>query len=323
MISEAQKGDIIDTYQVKASLNRGGMAYVVLASSEEQDVALKITRVTGNKDQDEQNNQATRKEAHLLVSLHHDRIVKVFPVRQNVKMFKAKGSKIFYARATELPGSPWYFAMEYLAGGTLDNYVKNCGPLTVREATNIVGNIGLGLGYLHEKGIAHNDVKPENIVFRTRISKGKPYDPVLIDFGTAAGVKRFMDEAGSWYVMSPERIRVATGRDAPEFTLKIDPVKADIWSLGILLYLSLTNNLPFASSIQRKLTSQILNDVPAPLSRWNTNVPAQLDQFIVGRCLSKRPDDRPTIKEFLSFIYDFSGRGVPAESIKDGYYDSK
>lgn len=320
---EAKSGDLIGSYQVKGSLNRGGMAYVVLAHSRGLEYALKITRVGGNAEQDQQNNIATRKEAHLLSSLSHDRIVKVFPLDQASHFMRPKKNKVFYAKAIELSNSPWYFAMEYLAGDTLDNYVKRCGPLTVPEATNIVGNIGLGLGHLHEKNIAHNDVKPENIVFRKRIIKGEPYDPVLIDFGTAAGVKKFVDEAGSWYVMSPERVRVATGREAPELASQINPVKADMWSLGILIYQSLTNSLPFPSSNQRKLTSQILNDVPESIKKKNNAVPKDLDDFIVGSCLSKRPEERPTIREFLEFIYQYSGRGVPAESIKDGYYGKK
>lgn len=317
---EAKAGDVIGPYEIKSVLNRGGMAYVVLATSAGTEYALKITRVGGGREQNQQNNIATRKEAHLLSQLRHDRIVKVYPLENGHKSVRSKPNKVFYAKATEIVGTPWYFTMEHLSGGTLDTYVKKCGPLNIAEATNIVGNIGLGLAYLHQLHIAHNDIKPENVVFRNKIRKGQPYDPVLIDFGTAAGVKKFVDEAGSWYVMSPERVRVATGRDAPELATQINPVKADIWSMGILLYQSLTNSLPFPSSDQRKLTSQILNDVPEPIIKKNKMVPHELDVFVIDACLSKRPDDRPTIREFLDFIYQYSGRGVPAESIKDGYY---
>lgn len=320
MFLGAKPGDEIGAYQIKRLINTGGMAYVVLAQSRGRNYVLKITRAISSVEQFETNNVATRKEARLLSTLSHDRIVKIFPLETDLYVIRPEKQKVFYAKAVELANSPWYFVMEYLSGGTLDNYVKRCGPLTVSEATNIVGNIGLGLGYLHEKHIAHNDVKSENIVFRKRIVKGEPYDPVLIDFGIAAGVKNFVDESGSWYVMSPERVRVATGREAPEFAMQINPARADMWSLGLLLYQSLTNSSPFPSSNQRTLTSQILNDTPESTITRNMLVPKKLDDFIVDSCLSKRPEERPTIREFLEFIYEYSGRGVPATSIKDGYY---
>jgi serine/threonine-protein kinase len=320
---EIKSNDVIGAYQVKAFLNKGGMAYVVLVCLWEKDYALKIARIDRNPEQNQQTNVAIKKEAHLLASFQHDRIVKVYALEAQKNIKLSVNNKVFYAKATELPNSPWYFAMEHLEGGTLDNYVRKCGPLTIPEATNIVGNVGLGLAYLHEKHIAHNDLKPENVVFRKKICKGEPYDPVLIDFGTAAGVKRFIDEAGTLYTMSPERARVATGIEAPERTLLIDPTKSDIWSLGILLYQALTNSLPFSSRNPKTLTSQILNTEPDPIRNKNKVVPKELDDFIVGDCLSKEPNKRPTARKFLEFIYQYSGRGVPAESIKDGYYGNK
>lgn len=318
MLADIKPGMQIGKYVVKKPIQQGGMAHVVWVKvNENDDYALKITRITGKSDIDSQNNVATRKEAYLLGSLYHERIVRIYPLMLDSH---SADKKIYYASAKDLHGSPWFFAMEYLSGGSLSDYLTHCGPLMVDEATNIVGNVGLALNYLHHKGIAHLDIKPENVVFRRKIVKGQAYDPVLVDFGTAAGVKKFTDEAGSWYVMSPERVRGATGRAAPELSEKINPLKADIWSMGILLYQSLANSLPFAASDQRRLTSQILNDVPEPITKKNKNIPEELDRFITNECLAKKPEDRPTIKEFLSTIYVYSGRGVLATSIEDGYY---
>lgn len=317
---EAKEGDIVGAYYVKKHLSGGGMAYVVLASSEKRDYALKITRVGRSLEQNMQNTNLTKKEVDFLRKLSHERIVKVFPLKINTQNLKMRGKTVFYASALDIPGSPWYFAMEYLAGGTLDQYVRECGPLTVSEATNITGNIGLALAYLHDKGIVHNDVKPENVMFRKAIQKNQPYDPVLIDFGTAAGVTNFTDEAGTWFVMAPERIRGAKGIDPPEIASLIDPIKADVWSLGILLYQALTNSFPFPSSNQRRLTSQILNNTPKAISQQNRQVPVELSEFVIDECLAKKPEDRPTVREFLAFIYKYSGRGVLATSIKEKYY---
>ena len=316
-LDNIKPGIQIGKYIVKKPIQKGGMAHVVWATMNGNDYALKVTRITGYQDVDSQNNVATRKEAYLLSSLDHERIVRIYPLALDSQLSE---KKIYYASAKDLQGSPWFFAMEYLSGGSLSDYLTYCGPLMTDEATNIVGNVGLALNYLHHKSIAHLDIKPENVVFRQMVAKGQPYNPVLVDFGTAAGVKKFTDEAGSWYVMSPERVRGATGRAAPESIEKIDPLKADIWSLGILLYQSLANSLPFPESNHRRLTSQILNDIPEPIAKKNKDVPKTLDHFIIDECLAKKPEDRPTIKEFLSFIYTYSGRDVLATSIKDGYY---
>jgi len=311
-------GSIINQqYTVLKPINSGGMASVLLVQSlsfPKKRYALKIARVRSKDGEEHPNNVAIRKEANLLRRMEHARIVKVFPIGQ----IPGKTAKIYSARAINLPGDPWYFIMEYLAGGDLDRYVKCCGPLLVEEAVSIVLNVGLGLLYMHEAHhLAHNDIKPENIVFRTQIRKGEPYDTVLVDFGTAAGVRKFQDEAGSWYVMSPERIRGAKGLDPPEKTLLIDPRRSDIWSLGIVLYYALSKRLPFDSLSKRRLTSQILHTRPQPLGG---GVPRPLERFIVEDCLAKQPQDRPTIRECLTFLRDYTHRLVPATSIKDGYY---
>ena len=322
MSFEVKPGDVIGAYYVKKYLNKGGTAYVVLAQSDKKEYALKITTVSRNLEQNEENANSVRKEVDALRGLSYERIVKIFPLEFHAENQRMKRKKIFYASAQKKPGAPWYFAMEYLAGGTLDEYVNKCGPLSVSEATNITGKIGLSLTYLHKKGIAHNDVKPENIMFRKKIQKEQTYDPVLIDFGSVEGINNFGNETGSWFVMSPERIRGAKGMDPPEVAKHINPIKADVWSLGILLYQTLTKSLPFTSSNEKRLTSQILNNKPRSISSHNREkeIPAELDEFVVNDCLAKKPENRPTMDEFLKFTYQYSGPGVLATSIKGNYY---
>jgi len=307
---------INDKFEVVRVVNRGGMAYVLLvrARGHERMFALKLAHVRDRQANDDHpHNVAIRKEASLLKQLKHQRIVKVFPVGG----IPGKAMKDYSARAVNVTGQPWFFVMEFLAGGDLNEYVKQCGPLTVEEAVSIVLNTCMGVMYLHEKHrISHNDIKPENIVFRTPVRAGEPYDVVLIDFGTAAGVQKFKDEAGSWFVMSPERIRGAKGIEPPEQLARIDPRKSDIWSLGIVLYYALSKRLPFDSLRQKRLTTQILNTVPKDIP----HIPAELNRFLIEGCLAKRPQYRPTSRECFEFLRQYTRRLAPATSVKEGCY---
>ncbi|MFC1878593.1 serine/threonine protein kinase [Chloroflexota bacterium] len=303
------QGDKIGTFIYEGQIKHGGMAIAWAENTKEQQLrAMKMSLTGFSDDRDEQNKIAIRGEADLLSQLNHLRIIRVNTIPRD-ELQKA-GDK-YYARAYQLDNEPWYFVMEYLAGANLAEHLKRVGPLTVSEATNIVGNICLGLYYLHSRNLSHNDVKSENVVFRQPIRVGEAIDPVLIDFGTAAGVKRRFEDAGTPYTMSPERLRVAHGLDAPEKSVLVDVRKAETWSVGVLLYQALSCKTPFAARNMRTLTSQVLNDVPATLRKYNPEIPGELNTFIVDYCLSKTPRYRPTIEEVLRFLRPY-GSGVTA-----------
>lgn len=300
------KGEKIGPFIIDDEIKSGGMASVYKVSSMHNEIyAMKMSRIDRTADRNEYNRQAIRGEAELLSNLDHPRIVKVFSIPADDA--RHKNIKRYYANAFRIDGRPWYFVMEYLRGDTLHMHIKRNGPLMVSEAANIIGNIGLGLNYLYSRNFSHNDLKAENIVFRSVIEKGKVFDPVLIDFGTAAGAVKIKDEAGTYYVMPPERISIASGIQPPE-TL-IDPLPAEVWSLGVLLYQCLTCKVPFSSNNLRTLSSQVLKDKPLSMRKYNDSIPVEFDEFVIENCLCKEPKYRPTIKEVLHFLSDY-GRGA-------------
>lgn len=298
----------IGLFTVLDEISWGGMARILLVSNNGKKYALKISRTSGSEEQVHTNNIAIRKEAELLRKMRHRRIVRIFPIPAQ----KQIGKRAYYARAQEFDPSPWYYIMEYLRGDTLEDHVKEYGPLTVQEATNIAGNMVLALYELHHKNFTHNDVSTRNILFRSKVRKGKPFDPVLIDFGAAVGVKHAEDEAGAWYIMAPERIRLAEGMDPPEKITRIDPKKYDVWSLGVILYYMLAKNYPFSALRKRRLTSQILKEPPKSIKKYNQDVPSKLDNFITDQCLCKDPKCRPTLEETGAFLKKYGGGRVPA-----------
>ena len=306
--------DKIGQFSIIDEISHGGMAEVFLVSRKGKSFALKVSRTSGRSDErGDSCNNAIRKEANLLKTIKHPRIVRVYPILTDGHI---RRETVFFARDKKHDNEPWYFVMEYLRGGTVEDFIKKYGPLGISEATNIIGNIALGLNHLlEEHEITHNDVSLRNIVFRSKIAQGDLFDPVLIDFGSSASAKRFRDEAGAWFIMSPERIKIAIGEYPPEMITQIDPEKIDVWSLGIILYYALTKELPFSSLRKKKLTSEILNTPPEPIRTYNKDVPDKLEKFIIDGCLCKNYRSRSTIYEVLKELRPYGSGDVRAVSI--------
>lgn len=320
-LSTLKTGEKIGEYTFLRFLQQGGMAAVALVSLDETLFALKVSKVVANDaNQTKDNMLAIRHEATFLSNLNHERLVKVFPISMGKNAIRNPNSqRNYYAKALNLGKgemTPWFFAMEFLAGGSLARLLRRCGPLQIPEATNILGNVGLGLAYMHQKGISHNDVKAENVMFRSVLQNGAPFDPVLVDFGTATWSAKFDNYAGTWFAMAPERILAAREEVALQ---DLNVEKTDVWSLGVILYQAFTKQLPFPALRQKKLTKQILKGKPERISAYRKDMPKELEQFILQDCLAKKPEDRPTLEEFLHFTFDYCGRDVKAQSVTDDY----
>ncbi len=291
-------GDNLGAYQIERLLRHGGMAWVVLAvDATGRRVALKIARLRGDST-DETINQAIRREAEILRRMDHKRVVRLLPGDDEGR--DPAGARRVCYRAGQLPGAPWFFAMEHLEGDTLSDFLKTSGPLSVHDTVHIAGNLALGLYHAHEHGIAHNDLKADNVLFRHVLRPGERPDPVLIDFGIAAGLGRHQAQAGSTFVMAPERLRALRGECPPEQVA--DAARSDVWSLGVLLYQMLTNRLPFPALIERSLTSQILNARPEPITDFNPRVSPEVNAFILQQCLAKQSHARASLLEVIRFL---------------------
>jgi len=296
----------IGPFRVLSLLNRGGMAEIYKVVDDRENLyALKMSRVTRDPERSRYFNEAIKKEAAHLARLNHPRIVRVFPI-------PARGRhttrRTYSARCVSCPGQPWYMILEYLDGGTLEKFVKQNGPLTVFEATNILGNIALGVNYLHAHNIVHKDLSMRNILFRTPPPRGGPFDPVIIDLGTIEGMlKRERHEAGTLQFMAPEQLRGLEAHRAPE-TRNHDLSKVDIWALGVLLYFLLTSRLPFDAPRRRSLTSRILYEEPEPIRALNNEVDEALEHFVLYRMLAKDPKMRPTVRDVLCFLKPYGSR---------------
>jgi serine/threonine protein kinase len=183
-----------------------------------------------------------------------------------------------------------YIAMEFVDGTDLRSYLQERGALPLARIRTIVVQLLDALAYSHEQGVVHRDVKPAN-VFVLKNGNIK-----LGDFGIAklasgpAGQTLGGTVLGTPSYMSPEHL----GGD------ELDG-RADLFSVGVMLYEMLTGTKPFTGDIPTIL-NQILNANPLPPSESNPVVPAGLD-LVVAKAMAKRPKERyQTAAEFRAAL---------------------
>jgi serine/threonine-protein kinase len=274
------------------------MARVVRAKAARdsgEEAALKISRTGPNQDYFF---AAIQKEVEILQMLDHPGVVRLIQVSQGKNPFKE--------RAIQVDGSPWFFGMEVLRGGSLEAYTRGLGPLSLGEAAAICLQVGTALEYVHHQGFAHNDVKPDNVLFRRELKLGQQLEPVLVDFGVAAKLVRSQLD-GSVVYMAPERLQESKDPSPPELMANVDPAKADVWSMGILLYRLLVGREPFLGITDRSITSAIMRAIPPSMTRRRQDLPRELDEFVIEGCLAKSPRLRVDIASFNRMIDSYSG----------------
>lgn len=283
-----KKGYRVGTFVIVDPLKRGGMAQIYRARSTNSrtEVAIKVSLANGG---DPQNKNALRQEVDILSKFNHPGVIRLVPIQLS-------GSKNppLMARLIHLPGQPWYYMMEYLPGGSLAGALKKIKRFPFTLAAVIGSKLANTLIYIHSIGIAHLDIKPENILLRHSLKHNNPIEPVLIDFGVAANTKDPKASGGTLVTMAPEYIRKLRGELAPAHVVDLRMV--DTYSLGVVMYRLWTGNYPFDSISERNITSKILLEKPKPPSDVNPELPRQVDDLMVN-WLAKDPFIRPSLDE--------------------------
>lgn len=239
--------------QVTSRLGVGGMGVVYRATqmSLGRNVALKI--LPPSMIEDAAMVRRFYKEAKLLAQLQHRNVVSVFD----------------FGEVAETP----YFIMEYVYGHTV--YDLMCaGMIDMNGVVSIIASVAAGLKHIHEKGVAHHDINPNNVMVS---SEGVVK---LLDFGLASMV-------GPGSSMTAKKMGTQ-GYAAPERYLEPDEVdqRADLYSLGVLFYHLLTAKLPLGSFSRPSLIS-----VAEP--KWDD---------LILRCLEEKPERR--YQDAESFLVD-------------------
>jgi len=271
-------GTRIGRYEIRSKIGEGGMGEVYLASDTELDRTVAIKILPQDVASDTQRLQRFILEAKAASGLNHPHILTIYEigVAENVR----------------------FIATEFIDGETLRQRINK--HMTLADVLEVSTQIAGALAAAHEAGIIHRDIKPENVMVRR-----DGYVKVL-DFGlakltepkgsitdTEAPTKAMVNTAagtviGTANYMSPEQ---AKGTDVDS--------RADLWSLGALLYEMVTGHVPFAGETPTETISLILQKEAAPLTRYVSDVPAELER-IVTKALTKNRNERyQTARDFL------------------------
>jgi serine/threonine-protein kinase len=250
-------------YQIESLIGQGGMAAVYKAYDPNlrRTVAIKVihTHLSNNPDFVHR----FEEEAAAVAHLRHPNIVQVFDFNHD--------------------GERYYMVMEFIAGETLQTRLKRLNAagrrLPVESAARFAGDICEAAEYAHQRGMIHRDIKPANVMLDVN---GKA---ILMDFGIARIVGGTQHTAtgavlGTALYMAPEQIQ-GLHADA----------RADIYSLGILLFESLSGRPPFEADSAMTVMMMHLNDPVPDIRSLQPEVPAQM-VALIEKATAKNRDER-------------------------------
>jgi hypothetical protein len=246
-------------YSIERELGRGGMGIVLLARDVALDRLVAIKLLPAHLAASAESRDRFLREARTAAGLSHPNIVPIHAVEQ-------QGELVF-------------FVMGYVDGETLRERVARAGPLPPRLATKVMQEVAWALGYAHQRGVIHRDIKPDNIMIERATDRA-----LVTDFGIAvrgrAGEGGAGEVVGTARYMSPEQALGET----------VD-ARSDLYSLAATMFFALTGRPPFEGA---NLPAIITKQVTAPAPRVmviRPEVPARLAD-VIDKCLQKDPAAR-------------------------------
>ena len=276
MSVDLKPGDrFLDRFRVEYLAAEGGMASIYAARDEltSHTVALKVLYPYYN------DNAIIRarfiEEGRIQQLLRHPNIIRVFQI-QDVPFLA--------------------ILMEFVEGPTLDDFLASNGPLSTSQVIDVIIPCMSAVGFAHSQGVIHRDLKPSNIL----LPDGDVQRPKVLDFGVAKikGGRHDLTATGTTvgtlHYMSPEQIVGSKSIDG----------RADIYSIGVMMYKLVTGEVPFNAPTEFALMMAQVEAPPLPPSRLRPVVNLGLERIIL-KAMEKKPQDRfQTIRDFTQALLD-------------------
>ena len=267
-------GQDLAGYRLQGVVARGGMGVIYEAVSPRLGTVVALKVLAPELSADDMFRTRFLKESRIAASLNHPNVLPIFD--------------------TGAAGDLLYIAMRYVEGSDLRAVLKIQGRLTPTQALPLIQQVARALDAAHRHGLVHRDVKPANILIE-RGADDEPDHVYLADFGvtkhasSTSGLTATGQYVGTIDYMAPEQIQ----------SQHVDG-RADVYSLGCVLYECLTGETPFAREVEAAILFAHLTDPPPSASARRAELPPAIDG-VITRALAKNPDDRyATCREFAA-----------------------
>lgn len=254
-------------YELLEKLGQGGMGVVYRARQTSLDRPVALKMVLAGHYAGTSAVARFNLEGKAIARLRHPNIVQVYELGEH-------------------DGLP-FLSMELLEGGSLRARLRR-GPMAIREAAELLRTLALAVAYAHDEGVVHRDLTPANILYE------RDGLPKITDFGLAKLLDPDSDDSdeipltgtgtvlGTAQYMAPEQ---AEGRPGSSGT------SADVYSLGAILYETLTGRPPFVGETKLEIIDLVRRTEPVPPSRLRPGIPYWLESICL-KCLEKSPERR-------------------------------
>ena len=255
----AMLGQTISHYKIIEKLGQGGMGVVYKAQDTTLNRFVALKFLPPDLTRDPEAMERFVNEAQAASALDHPNICTIHEIGET-----AEGRR--------------FICMAYYEGETVEKKVVSH-QLSVDSAIDIAMQVARGLERAHEAGVIHRDIKPSNLIITKR------GEVKIIDFGLAKLMSRTRltktgTTLGTVAYMSPEQLQAEA----------IDH-RADIWSLGVVLFEMLSGHLPFRGDYEAAMIYSIVNEKPVPLIQHNAEA-SEGWQRIIDKALAKHPETR-------------------------------
>ncbi len=277
-------GSVISHYKILEKIGEGGMGVVYKAHDTrlERDVALKFLpqHLTANASEQARFLQ----EAKTVAQINHPNVCSIIDIGDS--------------------GNQQFFVMEFIDGKTLRQFG---GKLDLQTAMDYAIQVADGLQAAHLKGIVHRDVKSENIMV-TADGRIKVMDFGLAKLKGSLRLTKTSSTVGTLAYMAPEQVQ---GKEAD--------ARSDIFSFGVVLFETLTGQLPFRGEHEAAIMYSIVNEGPEPIQKYMSDASPEL-VHILNKTLEKDPSDRyQSIGDLLVDLRRLKRQSTPVSRVLPAY----